>query len=73
VNPEEKMKDDALQAREWFPGEMKQWAEKSEKQVNVMGRAAYEQHTGEEMPPGRISHSQDEFTGWTKRLTNPRS
>jgi hypothetical protein len=49
------MKDEASESREWFLEELKKLAEKSGKRVNVMGRAAYEQRTGEEMPPESIS------------------
>jgi len=48
------MKDEALQARELFLDELGKLAEKSEKRVNIMGRAAYEQRIGEEMPPEPI-------------------
>jgi len=49
------MMDEALEAREWFLEELKKRAEKAGKRVNIMGRAAWEQRTEEELPPESIS------------------
>ena len=42
------MKDEALQAREWFLNELKKWSTKSGKPLNIFGRAEYEQRLKDE-------------------------
>lgn len=42
------MKDEALQAREWFLNELKKRAKKSGKSLNIFGRAEYEQRLKDE-------------------------
>ncbi|MFH2074525.1 MAG: hypothetical protein ABIJ57_04135, partial [Pseudomonadota bacterium] len=42
------MKDEALQAREWFLNELKKRAKKSGKALNIFGRAEYEHRLKDE-------------------------
>ncbi|RPH51674.1 MAG: hypothetical protein EHM85_05890 [Desulfobacteraceae bacterium] len=62
------MKDEALQARELFLEELGKLAEKSEKRVNIMGRAAYELRIGEEMPPEPTTKEKLMKVGMDKEL-----
>ncbi len=48
ANQEDNVKDEALQAREWFIGELQRRAKKSGKRLLVLGKASYEQRLKDE-------------------------
>jgi hypothetical protein len=57
---EDRMKDESLQAREWFLGELTEMAKRSGKPINLMGRAAWEQRSQEEGMPTETIEKTDE-------------